>query len=158
VANRETIGVPELPAATNRSSARRASPIDKVIFLASVVPLVRILFGWRLHGVTVTFQLALPWILAGVVACCPQLFSLKIIRLGGFPENDEFGLVAAIRCPPLRVSGGPLAIRGPHTGGSGRFFRVPRGDRHASELSVHDFDRLAAQLGERITAIEIKAD
>jgi len=54
LADQETIGVPELPAATkryDRPRARKVSPIDKVIFLASVVPLVPILFGCGLHGV-----------------------------------------------------------------------------------------------------------
>ena len=99
MADQETVGVPELSAATkryDRPRARRVSSIDKVIFLASVVPLVLILFGWGLHGVTVAFQLALPWILAGIVACCPQLFSLEIIRLKGFTEGAPHSL--AVYC------------------------------------------------------------
>jgi hypothetical protein len=90
VADRETASNPELPASIqhyDRRMAPRASAIDKVIFLASVVPFALIVFGWRLHGVTVALQLALPWILAGIVACCPKLFSLEVIRLKGFSQG-----------------------------------------------------------------------
>jgi hypothetical protein len=78
--------------------------------------------------------------------------------LGGFPENDEFGFGC---CHPLSALTSIPAVRWQYAAripeGPVVSFAVPRGDRHASELSVHDFDRLAAQLGERITAIEIKA-
>jgi hypothetical protein len=98
MAGQETIGVPELPAATKHYNRPRVSRVDKVIFLASAVPLVVVLFGWRLHGVTVALQLALPWILAVIVACCPQLFSLEIIRLKGFTEGAPHSL--AVCCLP----------------------------------------------------------
>jgi hypothetical protein len=91
--DRETVDDPELPSATKRADprmARRASPVDKRIFLVSLVPLVLILFGYRLHGVTVALQLALPWIWAGIVAFRPKVFSLEIIRLKGFRKGPPY--------------------------------------------------------------------
>jgi hypothetical protein len=63
------------------------STTEKRIFLAGVVPFVPLFFGWPPHGLTVTLQLPLPWILAGVVACRPQLFSLEFIKSKGFTRG-----------------------------------------------------------------------
>lgn len=56
----------------NQGAIRKAAPIEKRIFLLSMIPIVLIVLGCRLHGATATLQLALPWILAGIVARWPR--------------------------------------------------------------------------------------
>jgi hypothetical protein len=83
-------GSPGLDENHDHGTVRKATSVEKRIFLISMIPSVLIVLGYRLHGATVALQLVLPWILAGIVARWPHLFSLQIINLKGFPQDGPY--------------------------------------------------------------------
>jgi hypothetical protein len=80
MADLRTVGGPAQADGTRFYDSRTLQTASRVVWGHAGVSLVLCLLpdlGLRLHGLTLALQVSLPWIMVGMVACCPELFSFE---------------------------------------------------------------------------------